>query len=138
MRGFVTVSWVVTMTGLPCIAYLPHKYAMHARRPPRRIRGSERGDCQTRVSWVNEQLLDVLGGHGRHGARAGHGSARRRSPPKPPITHYLNTPFFPHSHLLSSAPLDFPHSETKLKLPLLVTSEGKQPHQVKENHRMVL
>ena len=55
MRGLVT--------GLLCIAYLPHKYAMHARaRRLRRIRESERGDCQTRVSWVNEQLLDVLGG----------------------------------------------------------------------------
>ena len=47
-------SW----TDLPCIAY---HINMRCTPAPATALASERGDCQTRVSWVNERLLDAHG-----------------------------------------------------------------------------
>ena len=75
-------SWI----DLPCIAYHINMRCTPAPSPATAL-ASERGDCQTRVSWVNERLLDA------HGLPA-HGARGKTQ------THYPNMPFSLLPHLL--------------------------------------
>ena len=55
-----------SLTNLTCIAYHINMRCTPAPSPATAL-ASERGDCQTRVSWVNERLLDAHGLPAHHG-----------------------------------------------------------------------